>query len=187
VRRRLTHLTVRTIAVTLRNITQIVGSAMRHVGWFALCLLAAASPALAQKAAPADIAALKACLKTAGEKATFGGECVGIVADPCIKAAAPSDDGGSTKVKACAARELAAWTPLLDDALKRITKGGFPELVKAVTAAQKSWAASRDQLCPVYDKIEPGMYLGGAAYCRLQETARRVLSLDKLGDAVNEH
>jgi hypothetical protein len=39
----------------------------------------------------------------------------------------------------------------------------------------------------VFDKIEPGMYLGGANYCRLQETARRVLSLDKLGDAVNEH
>jgi uncharacterized protein YecT (DUF1311 family) len=164
-----------------------IGTSIRYIGWFALGLIAATSPALAQKAAPADIAAIKACLKAAGEKASFGGECIGIVADPCIKAAAPSDDGGSTKVKACAARELAAWSPLLDDALKRIAKGGFPDITKAVTAAQKTWAASRDQLCPVFDKIEPGMYLGGTAYCRLQETARRVLSLDKLGDAVNEH
>lgn len=160
---------------------------MRYAGWFALGLMAATSPALAQKAAPADIAAIKACLKSATEKEAFGGACIGIVADPCIKAAAPTDDGGSTKVKACATRELVAWTPLLDDALKRIAKGGFAETTKAVTAAQKTWAASRDQLCPVFDKIEPGMYLGGAAYCRLQETARRVLSLDKLGDAVNEH
>ena len=160
---------------------------MPYIGWFALWLVVAASPAFAQKAAPADIAAIKACLKAAAEKASFGGQCIGIVADPCIKAAAPTDDGGSTKVKACAARELAAWSPLLDDALKRITKGGFADTTKAVTAAQKTWAASRDQLCPVFDKIEPGMYLGGAAYCRLQETARRVLSLDKLGDAVNEH
>jgi hypothetical protein len=160
---------------------------MRYIGLFALSLLAQASPAFAQKAAPADVAAIKACLKAAADKAGFGGACIGIVADPCIKAAAPSDDGGSTKVKACAARELAAWSPLLDDALKRIANGGFADVTKAVTAAQKTWATSRDQLCPVFDKIEPGMYLGGAAYCRLQETARRVLSLDKLGDAVNEH
>ena len=160
---------------------------MRYIGWFALSLIVGTSPALAQKAAPADVAAIKACLKSATDKESFGGACIGIVADPCIKAAAPSDDGGSTKVKACAARELAAWSPLLDDALKCIAKGGFPDITKAVTTAQKTWAASRDQLCPVFDKIEPGMYLGGAAYCRLQETARRVLSLDKLGDAVNEH
>jgi len=160
---------------------------MRYLGWFALCLVIALSPVHAQKAAPADLAAIKACLKTAASKESFGGQCIGIVADPCIKAAAPTDDGGSTKVKACAARELAAWSPLLDDALKRIAKGGFADVTKAVTAAQKTWAASRDQLCPVFDKIEPGMYLGGAAYCRLQETARRVITLHKLGDAVNEH
>lgn len=161
---------------------------MRTMALFALSLIVAtSSPVLAQKASPADVAAIKACLKSASEKERFGGECIGVVADPCIKGAAPTDDGGSTKVKACAARELAAWSPLLDDALKRIAKGGFADITKAVTAAQKSWAASRDQLCPVFDKVEPGMYLGGAAYCRLQETARRVLSLDKLGDAVNEH
>jgi hypothetical protein len=153
----------------------------------ALAAFLVAGPAAAQKAAPADMAAIKACLKAAAEKPSFGGECVGLVADPCIKAAAPTDDGSNAKVKACAARELTVWSSLLDGALKRVTQGGFPEIVKAVGAAQKTWAASRDQLCPVFDKIEPGMYLGGAAYCRLQETARRVLSLDKLGDAVNEH
>jgi hypothetical protein len=160
---------------------------MRYIGWLALSLITVTGPALAQKGAPADIAAIRTCLKAAEEKASFGSECVGTIADPCIKAAAPSDDGGGTKVKACATRELKAWSSLLDDALKRIAKGGFPEVSKAVGAAQKSWAASRDQFCPVFDKIDPGMYLGGAAYCRLQETARRVLSLDKLGDAVNEH
>jgi len=62
---------------------------------------------LRQKAAPADIAAIKACLKAPG-KGELRGRVHGIVADPCIKAAAPSDDGGRQKVKACAARELAA-------------------------------------------------------------------------------
>jgi hypothetical protein len=160
---------------------------MRYAGWFALVLIVAAAPALAQRATPADTAAVKACLKAAQEKGAFGGECVGVVADPCIKTAAPTDDGGNTKVKACAARELAVWNALLDDALKHVAKGGFAETTKAVTNAQKSWATSRDQLCPVFDKIEPGMYHGGANYCRLQETARRVLSLVKLGEAVNEH
>lgn len=160
---------------------------MHYVGWLALVLIVAASPALAQKAAPADVTAIKNCLKAATEKERFGGECIGAVADPCIKTAAPTDDGGNTKVKACAARELAVWNVLLDDALKRVGKGGFSDVQKAVAGAQKSWASSRDQLCPMFDKIEPGMYHGGANYCRLQETARRVLSLDKLGDAVNEH
>lgn len=160
---------------------------MRYAGWFALVLIAATSPALAQKATPADTAAVKACLKAARENGGFGGACIGAVADPCIKTAAPTDDHDQKQVKACAARELAVWNVLLGEALKRVGTGGFNDVQKAVAGAQKSWAASRDQLCPVFDKIEPGMYHGGANYCRLQETARRVLSLDKLGDAVNPH
>ena len=41
---------------------------MRYIGWFALSLIVGTSPALAQKAAPADVAAIKACLKSATDR-----------------------------------------------------------------------------------------------------------------------
>jgi len=49
---------------------------MRYIGWFALSLIVGTSPALAQKAAPADVAAIKACLKSATDKESFGGACI---------------------------------------------------------------------------------------------------------------
>jgi len=74
----------------------------------------------------------------------------------CIKAAAPSDDGGSTSEGLCA-RELAAWSRS-DDALKRIAKAAFRHH-KSVTAAE-TWAARRSA-CPVFDKIEPACTSAG--------------------------
>jgi hypothetical protein len=145
-----------------------------------------ASMALAQGTAPADVAKIDACLKTTEEPGGFGGACVGLVADPCIKAA----EGVNNDVanwKACAARELAIWTLKTNQALKMVQNGGFPDVIKAVRDSQTTFAASRDRFCAVFDKVEPGMYRGGATYCRLRETANRSLSLIKLGAAVNEH
>ncbi|WP_445487993.1 hypothetical protein [Rhodopseudomonas sp. RCAM05734] len=55
----------------------------------AAALLAAglplASMAFAQGTGPADAAVIDTCLKTAEETGGFGGACVGLVADPCIK------------------------------------------------------------------------------------------------------
>jgi hypothetical protein len=60
-------------------------------------------------AAPADVAVIDACLKTAAKTGGFSGACIGLVADPCIKAAeGANNDVG--KWKACASRELAIWT-----------------------------------------------------------------------------
>ncbi|WP_445487998.1 lysozyme inhibitor LprI family protein [Rhodopseudomonas sp. RCAM05734] len=103
-----------------------------------------------------------------------------------IKAAEGTNDDVA-KWRACAARELAIWTQKTNEALKKVEAGGFADVIKAVKDSQKTFAASRDRFCVVFDKIEPGMYKGDASYCRLRETANRSLSLIKLGAAVNEH
>jgi hypothetical protein len=144
-----------------------------------------ASMAFAQGTAPADVAKIDACLKTAEETGGFGGACVGLVADPCIKAAEGANDDVA-KWKACATRELAIWTQKTNDALKNVQAGGA-DVTKAANESQKTFAASRDRFCAVFDKVEPGMYRGSASYCRLRETGNRTLSLIKLGAAVNEH
>ncbi|MDA9547324.1 hypothetical protein ACM43_23350 [Bradyrhizobium sp. CCBAU 45321] len=149
-----------------------------------------ASMALAQdttqSTAPADLAVIDACLKKVEKTGGFGGACVGLVADPCIKAAEGANDDVA-RWKACAARELAVWTQKTSEALKKVQAGGFADAIKAVNDSQKTFAASRDRLCAVFDNVDPGMYRGGASYCRLRETANRSLSLIKLGAAVNEH
>lgn len=142
-----------------------------------------ASMAFAQSPAPADVKVINACLNTAEETGGFGGACVGLVADPCIKAAEGVNDDVA-RWKACAARELAIWTQKTNEALKEIPAAhGF----EAARDSQKTFAASRDRFCAVFDKVEPGMYKGDANYCRLRETANRALSLIKLRAAVNPH
>ncbi|WP_025032983.1 lysozyme inhibitor LprI family protein [Bradyrhizobium sp. DOA9] len=136
--------------------------------------------------APADLAVIDACLKKVEKTGGFGAACIGLVADPCIKAAEGANDDVA-RWKACAARELAVWTQKTSEALKKAQAGGFADAIKAVNDSQKTFAASRDRLCAVFDNVDPGMYRGGASYCRLRETANRTLSLIKLGAAVNEH
>jgi uncharacterized protein YecT (DUF1311 family) len=150
-----------------------------------LVLILSGPPAFAaEKPTAADLKAVQTCL--AGLDGELGVKCVGIVADPCIKPALDKNDG--TKItNACAARELAVWEALLQDAMKSVRSGGFDDITKPVGEAQKAWLASREKLCPAFDKIEPGFLHGNANYCRLQETARRALLLRRLGEAVNPH
>lgn len=157
------------------------------------CIFAATLLSISLLSAPeasaqtgADAAVIDKCLQAAEESGSLGRDCIGLIADPCIKQIAETNEGVE-KSKACAARELAVWTAKLNPALKKVQSGGFADIIKAVAESQKTFAASRDRFCASFDKIEPGMYFGGAAYCRMQETATRVLSLIKLGAAVNEH
>ena len=144
------------------------------------------SPAFAQPAMPADTKVISDCLKKADDAGQLGSACVGIVADPCIKAATGKNTDVADSRK-CAARELAVWTTLTETATKRVKGGGFKDISTAVAESEKGWTQLRDKLCPVFNKIEPGFLPGDAAYCRMQTTAHRVLLLRKLGDAVNEH
>jgi hypothetical protein len=142
-------------------------------------------PAHAQKAAPADLKIIDTCLKKAESEGNAGFNCIGAIADPCIKGVKQTNDDVEASKK-CAARELAVWNELMPKALARVKKGGFKETEKATGPAQSTWIESVKSLCPVFDAIEPGMFLGGAVYCRLQETARRTVILQRLSDAVNE-
>ncbi len=150
---------------------------------FALAAGLLAAPALAQVAAPADTRAITDCLKQAESAGQLGGNCIGLVADPCIR----KSDKTSDKTKLCASRELAVWVALADVASKKVKSGGFREISAAVAESDKGWGQLRDQLCPVFDKVDPGMAPGGVAYCRMQTTAHRALLLRKLGEAVSEH
>lgn len=140
--------------------------------------------ACAQQPPSGDKGIIAKCLEAA--PAGFGGQCIGIIADPCIKKA----EGRATDVKdkkACAARELAVWNGILADALKQIKAGAEAKMNTSVTSAQASWSQSLKTLCPIFNNLDPGMSEGGAEYCSLQETARRTLLLKRLGEAVNEH
>src|SRR3954468_2235198 len=105
-----------------------------------------ASMALAQGIAPAELAVIDGCLKTAEKTGGFGGSCVGLVADPCIRAAEGANDDVA-KWKACAARELAIWAQKTNEALKKVEAGGFADVTKAVKDSQKNFDASRDRFC----------------------------------------
>jgi len=134
----------------------------------------------------ADGQKIDACLKAAAEKATSGAACIGIVADPCIAAASKTDSYIKDSA-ACAARELAIWTMRLQRAVQSASKGGGKTTATAVAASQKSFTDSLAKLCPLFENVDPGMSLGGSAYCRLHATAIRVLALERLADAVNPH
>lgn len=145
--------------------------------------MAAPQVANAQQASPADLKVVNDCLKSSDKNDKLGTGCIGLVADPC-RAKTEND---TDKNRACARRELAVWNAILEAAGKRVRAGGFKEIAKALADSEKAWAAQRDALCPVFDKIEPGFLPGDANYCRMQTTANRALLLRKLGDAVNEH
>lgn len=116
----------------------------------------------------------------------FGRKCIGMIADPCIQAA-KDHDSYADEAKACAARELAVWLARLPQAIKVVNTSGSAKMRSAVSDAQTSWAKSRDLLCPMFNNLDPGLSLGAGDYCRLQETASRVLLLEGLGAAISEH
>ncbi len=135
---------------------------------------------------PADGQRIDACLKAASKNGASGVACIGIIADPCIAAASKTNSYRTDSV-ACAARELAIWTTRLPRAVQSAAKGGGKAMASSVDASQKSFTDSLAKLCPLYDKVDPDMALGGSTYCRLHETAIRVLVLERLADAVNPH
>jgi hypothetical protein len=127
------------------------------------------------------------CLSAATQdKKEFAGSCIGIIADPCISAAY-NRNSGEEEAKACAARELAVWAERMQTALKTVNRNGFPGFHTTLVTAQKEWLISREKLCSLFRNLDPGVNMGGSDYCRLQETGRRDLILERLGAAVSEH
>lgn len=69
------------------------------------------------------MAIVDTCLKAAEKTGGFGCACVGLVADPCIKAAEGVNDDVA-RWKTCSSRELAIWTQKTNEALKEIPVAG---------------------------------------------------------------
>ena len=159
---------------------------MTRLGLALAGTLLLATAAQAQKVAATDTQKIEQCLTAADESGASGAACVGIIADPCINAARGKNDDDKNWKK-CAAQELTIWAGLMKKALQEVKQGGFADISKAAAASQENWTKSTAALCPAFDKIEPGMAPGGAAYCRLQATGHRVVALRKLAAAVNEH
>jgi hypothetical protein len=86
-----------------------------------------------------------------------------------------TSDSDIDDAKACAGRELAVWSEFLRDSLKNVNASGPPDVRAVVAESQSTWLKSRELLCSLFDKVDPGMYIGGSDYCRLQEVGRRYL------------
>jgi hypothetical protein len=162
----------------------MLGSMQRMVLLVVLIFSSGLTIASAQQSTAKE--SIEKCLAASTEAAGFGGQCIGIIADPCIKKAEGSASDVKDK-KACAARELAVWNGILADALRQIKAGADGKMNASVTSAQAAWSQSLKTLCPIFNNLDPGMSEGGAEYCALQETARRTLMLKRLGEAVSEH
>jgi len=160
---------------------------MRIAKYLCLCAgLMALSPAHAEPIAAKDRATVAHCVSAEDEKGKLGGACVGVVADPCISQAS-SRDSAADDARKCAARELVVWGERLEAAIEKASASGPPAVRPALAEAQKTWLASREKLCALFNDLDPGANLGGSDYCRLQETARRDLVVERLADAVSEH
>lgn len=142
----------------------------RYFRTLAVCLLFAPAFAAAQ-IATADRTAITQCLAQAKK----GEACIGIVFDSCYTRGSDLEDA-----KACAGRELAVWDEFLQASLKTVDANSPPAVRTAVAEAQANWLKSRENVCPTFDSVDPGMGVGGANYCRLQETGRRALILECL-------
>jgi uncharacterized protein YecT (DUF1311 family) len=160
---------------------------MRRLASFILgAVMTLPGPALAAEIVAKDRAAIGHCVDAAHEKQKFGDKCVGLLADPCI-AEAGQRDSSVEDAKACAARELAVWSERLDAAIKKASASGLPSIRPTLGDAQKTWLNSREKLCSLFNDLDPGANVGGSDYCRLQETSRRDLLLERLVGAVSEH
>jgi len=152
-------------------------SMARYFWIFAICPLF--TPAFgAPKVIAKDRAAITQCL----DHDKDGKTCIGIVFDSCYTPDSDIDDA-----KACAGRELAVWSEFLRDSLKNLNASSPPDVRAVVAESQSTWLKSRELLCSLFDKVDPGMYIGGSDYCRLQEVSRRYLILERLAEAVSEH
>jgi len=136
-------------------------------------LLLSVTGSAAETARPADTAALQACLKSELGQELAGERCIGVVADPCL------DKGPSTSEQVeCTTRELVVWDAMLNADYKALLRKLDKGQIAKLQDAQRAWIASRDRTCDFYWHFHQGtMAVPMSAYCRLRETARRVMYL----------
>ena len=129
---------------------------------------------------------IAACLKEAASKGVAGTVCIGIVADPCIAEVRDTNEE-AREAAICAAREVGVWQLRLNNAGMRAAKAGGKELSATLATSMRHWGESATSLCPLFQRLGPGMALGGGNYCYVYENAIRALQLERLADALHPH
>ena len=146
---------------------------MTAVARAVVLLILGATASAAETAQPRDTAAVQACLKSERGQELAGERCIGVVADPC------GEKGLSTAEQVeCATRELLVWDAILNADYKTLLRELDKAQIAKLQDAQRAWIASRDRTCDFYWHFHQGtMAVPMSAYCRLRETARRVIYL----------
>jgi uncharacterized protein YecT (DUF1311 family) len=111
------------------------------------------------------------CMSPPHDKNGSAETCIGNLADRCQLA--KSEDA-----KACAVRELTDSKKHLQATVQHL--GDIREV-------QSYWLKSREQLCPLFAMIDPGIDRLGSNRCRQVETTGRAEILEKLAATVEEH
>ncbi len=143
-----------------------------------VCATASAGPLLTKSQIAKAARDIEACL----EKQDDDAKCVGIIQGPCDDAISA---GGEAAHATCADNETAAWDVLLNK-----TWSFMPAYVGDIRFAllkdvQRQWLAYRDAKCAFLGTANGSWGLMLAAFCRLDETARRTRELRDILDEPN--
>jgi uncharacterized protein YecT (DUF1311 family) len=148
-----------------------------------------------EKAAPADRAAIAACLDKAKKTKVEAETCIGTIETPCLE----TPEGQSTAgMKTCSARETAVWDEKLNKAYQTLMHGDYGQTdaspdggktkrtgADLIRDMQRAWLAFRDKKCDVASLPMQGGTGAGVLYggCYMRETARQAIWLDETGAA----
>ena len=157
--------------------SRVLGAARRAVAVLAIVL---AQTALAQDgpAMPTDDDSRMQsdCLANAVEQSLPKSNCIGVVADACMKE--PGNDS-TVMMTACLDRESRLWDDLLNDRYGLLMEALNEEQAIALQSSQRAWIDMRDKTCA----YEASLWQGGtgagpaAVGCFLRETGWRALML----------
>ena len=157
---------------------------------FMVFLIGTAFAHAQEKATPEDRATIAKCLEKARKTKAEGETCIGVVEQPCLD----KPEGQSTiGMKECSEREVLVWDERLNEAYKKLQKGGLGETEvqrdgKKLKGAdlfrdvQRAWITFRDKKCdaatlPMEGGTGAGVLLLG---CLLRETAHQALWIEEM-------
>jgi uncharacterized protein YecT (DUF1311 family) len=143
-----------------------------------------------EKATAEDRTTIAKCLDKAKKGKAEGEICIGVVEQPCLD----KPEGQSTiGMKDCSNREALVWDERLNEAYKKLQKGGLGQSEaqrdgKKVTGAdifrdvQRAWITFRDKKCdaaglPMEGGTGAGILIES---CFMRETARQALWLEEM-------
>jgi uncharacterized protein YecT (DUF1311 family) len=152
--------------------SRLIGGCMRVGVVLAFLGLAFALPASAQTV-EADTKAVLACLFKKGASSAALNQpvgCQGVLSGPCLP-----DAPNTSETVNCIARESAAWTNIMDKALKDTQAKMSKEKYSALKKRQRAWQKQLPSRCRVEDEGSLGLI--EEQFCQLNLTAKRATVL----------